>query len=1439
MAEQDFITGPFGSAVPTDSPVVPAPGAPADQNKFIHDAPAVLLNDTTVSTPRWQENRVVREERAAREDSGVLAGIGAAIMTWDTTRVLQRAGRPAFDYDPKFNKFEYLNHIADQLNEDEHEYFTATAVGTESADYAMRVIKEKREALQVAGDHPIAGMVTQFLDPMWLAVPPAVKVGRMGKTAGRAVSAAGSAAIGGGIMAAGEGPHSDMEMALGLVMNGAAGAVFYTPGKGMQKLDPDFPETQLTETIKATEDGIEQQATMQWRRAVEGEGFDPAVRPFEEKAADDITVQPTEGAVVDVSTVELRRGETVEQLPGGHTFSKFITEVADGAHPVLSKAARTILDLADPKVWDMPVRLSGNARAYVSHKGYAVLRKDSNPFTVVHEAVHVATIRPIQTFIDGNAHTLGPQTRKGVEGLNNLFVKLRDEWMVETGTKKIGKDPHDHTEYAFKDLHEFTAQAASSEKFQKWLAGRPGTEAKSAWREFLTSVADILGIKTKGTKLDEVLDELNTLLTARDTQYKARDGKMAAYAPSTPFMHEFSNVFNAEAIAKAKKYADSADSSAGRVVMMKADDFLKLAYPRAKTQEALTEAQRAALAEEKRGPIRAAINKGGLDEFPSLTLDGAKVVGHDGRHRADVLQENMFDEIPVVLKGSVPPPGSKLLSETGDAEVDIPPAVLAEGATKQYAPELQPGAVNHDQKAVVGAVDKQLAKDSKVRGLGTRIMWNMQKTMSNFGEAGKKVANILYDNNADLSRHSMESHREAILDGLRQVQYGYEDLMRQAMAANGFGTLKMLNPLTSREAYAMQNKIERAVQLELFRRERLSLDGVPFASKEVPAHITKMADQLDELHKRALQEMKSAGVEGAENILERPGYLNRKWNSAMIDDVVRRFEGMGLTSEAAHGKVVDLVASSLKRVNRMDDKTAQQISAAIIDRAMRRGYFEDSVFNAPSGAGQLAELRDVLKGHMSEADIERALNVLRVSQDEAGKAGFLKMRLDLDYNTSTRVGNEVVSVADLIDGRVSTIVDQYIARVSTSAAFARMGLKKRTDIDDLRAELSHGTTREKREEALDLFDNTIAHYRGEPSGARVNENFRLYQSYGRAISLAYSGLWQMTEYATMMGQYGLLKTLKYGMKELPGFREIMRPDAATARSLETILADHSVASLRLRPFLARFEDGYEMTGNSALQLSAQTMGQLVPMANAMKYVHHHQARVVGNLILDRLEQAAKGNIKARQALAQYGLEAPVMDKLAAEIAAKGFDVDKWDDAVWEAVRPTFTKMMDTSVLKARLGDMPAFAKFDQAGKFIFTYRSFVLTAHNKILAGMLEREGAGAVGLVLMYQFPLALAAVQAKAVVAGKEPMEQDKLTQTALGQMGGLGLFSEPLKWATGQSNAFGASGLIPVDRSIKLFQAATNLDPGAGASTAMTMLPVISAVPFIRGMAEQTKE
>lgn len=231
------------------------------------------------------------------------------------------------------------------------------------------------------------------------------------------------------------------------------------------------------------------------------------------------------------------RPKTHTEARGGRTYQEFIESVAtdDTATPALKSAAALLLKLADSKVWGMPTKLSGNARENVRHDGMATMRKSSDAFTKVHEAVHVATIRPIEQFLRGNLDGLGKQTKAGLKRLDKLYTELKKEWETEQG-RKVSKDPSDRVEYAFKDLHEFAAQAMSDKDFQAYLAGKQGeaTKAINRFKEFLEAVAEVLGIKTQGTKLEEVVEALSEVLTARDTIYKDATGKATSYAPKPP-----------------------------------------------------------------------------------------------------------------------------------------------------------------------------------------------------------------------------------------------------------------------------------------------------------------------------------------------------------------------------------------------------------------------------------------------------------------------------------------------------------------------------------------------------------------------------------------------------------------------------------------------------------------------------------------------------------------------------------------------------------------------------------------------------------------------------------------------------------------------------------------------------------------------------------------
>jgi hypothetical protein len=185
------------------------------------------------------------------------------------------------------------------------------------------------------------------------------------------------------------------------------------------------------------------------------------------------------------------------------------------------------------------------------------------------------------------------------------------------------------------------------------------------------------------------------------------------------------------------------------------------------------------------------------------------------------------------------------------------------------------------------------------------------------------------------------------------------------------------------------------------------------------------------------------------------------------------------------------------------------------------------------------------------------------------------------------------------------------------------------------------------------------------------------------------------------------------------------------------------------------------------------------------------------------------------------------------------DTAKWSDATWDGVRAPLTKMMDDAVLRNRTGEIPAFAQFTSTGKFLFTFRSFVLGAHNKVLAGSLHRDGFSGLGLVMLYQMPLTFLATSSANALAGKKPKDDKAALGEAFSQMGSLGLLSEAVGVAFQNKQQFGSPGTIAIDRMYKLGSAAAQGDARQAGSAALSMVPLLSVILPVKAIGENLKD
>ena len=733
--------------------------------------------------------------------------------------------------------------------------------------------------------------------------------------------------------------------------------------------------------------------------------------------------------------------------------------------------------------------------------------------------------------------------------------------------------------------------------------------------------------------------------------------------------------------------------------------------------------------------------------------------------------------------------------------------------------------------------------DTQSKRAGSKIEWSLNRNLRSRGTNGNKVADILVDDPINMTGDSAVSQRHAIRAELATKQAAYEEHLKEMMATQGIGMWQRV--FQANRGMAVQGQIEADLATELIRRDNLVRKGLPTANSQVDPELTKLADLHDAATAAGINERKAAGVRGADLIEAGSGYFHRKWDVTKLEDIEGRFLASGMGERAARKSVRELIATGIQRADgTMPRDVAEDIALAITERTRRKGYFEDAANMGTMGDDGAQGIRAILHGSgLDKRRMDQIEEFMSGRKDDAGVASSLKHRVAMDLSASAQLPDgTTVRILDLVDTNLTRGLDTYLDDAAGSAGLARKGLVDNSDIVKLRKEFLEGIASEsERKISADLFDNTIKAIKGQPVGEDMGRAMRNLQAVTTSVGLANSGMWQVMEFANVAAKYGLVKTATQAISRLPILKQLIGQVAGSvdeAGSMAHVLSHNSNVDLRIRPFVAKMEDNFSIAVDDRLTLGLQQAKQLVPYINAMKYVHHAQANMTANLITDLVKQGANKKAGAREMLAKYGLEGHQLDRLKIEIDQHGMTVDKWADGVWADVRGPLNKMMDDAVLKNRTGELPAFAQFSTLGKFIFTFRSFVLGSHNKVLAGTMGRHGFAGLGLLMAYQFPLAMATTYAVGAARGKPESDMNKLAMRAIGQQSAMGLFTELFAVMSGNKQQFGASGLMAIDRLYKTTSQAAQGEFGNAAFTAAQTVPLLAILPGIKALAEQAK-
>lgn len=1355
-----------------------------------------------------------------RERATPLESFGAGVSTWTTSDLVRRWNRQDFTPEPSFDSKAANKAVPFALTSEQYMELRNTQ-SPEEHQYWVDNMERVNTARTASGDHPIVSAIAIIADPVWFGIDAVtLGAGRVARLAG-ASRAAGSVVQGvvgaGTVLALGkttqrEGMSEEVEVWAGAMIMGSIGAATYKPAVagvagGMVPNDAMFPATALRRTAQELEAAhtaqliaedaadfvgpvrVYKAPLTESRVPATGEGAPPS--RYAGAGDSPLEGQPTRNYEYDPKLPLDDATQRALHVDSNVTFVQSTAEIADHSPNVRSGHIRIDKDAVG-------VYIDAEDRVFI-------VRDNIKPETdmkglVLHEVgVHMNGERALGTTVFGQL--LDRVEELALAGNNRAKQAFRDVPKTTEG--------HLVREEALAAYIERNHANMSDAIIARMVTGFKAKLNSMGLASFKFSEGDIVRLirksaKKKAGSFDQAfpyvwhggpvkgIDEL-------DTQFIGTGEGRQSYGWGHYVTAEKGTALAYRAKESARRGMQAEEGGLYRLkINAKAEDFLDLEAP----LSSQTVKVKAALA--------------GLGLRPGMSG---------------------LDAINELAKGALGSPKAvaEYLASKGLAGNKYSTGRTRWGGTKSSNYVLYDNSRLDMQARYskgLGVTTQQQAAKTVAQKFAGALEISLHKTMSNYSKRGSEIADLLFADPLDRSGNAVASIRRAVRADLSRPQYVYEELLSKEMAARGAGTFKQAT--TSGAALKVQQSIEKPVYMELLRRDRLSRDGRVIDHTGIDPNVTAMADASEAATDLGLAERKRAGVFGADAVQESRGHMTRRWDNAKAEAIYAKIEAFGPVRYGARQVMVDWISVGMQRANGWDAELAGDIAKAILDRTRAIGYFEDTVLRKHVGQDSLAEVRNLMEGSgISAARMQRVLDTLAGKADDAGKNATLKHRVDISMDEAiTLPGGERVTIADMLDTGVASHLERYLDGAAADVAFARRGLTTRSSISDMRSELSHSIADvTKREEALDDFDNGIAAIRGEPTGEKMHEYMRAAAAVNQMVSLGASMLWQATEYAVIMLHYGAGRVMAEAVKELPIIRNILGSKHESTH-LREILMGNASQDVRLRPFIRRMEDGFEIAPSAQVQLALQQAKQLVPYINGMKLILNHQSRVVGNLVVSTFERAAKGDIKAAKALEAYGLESHVLAAIQQDIASFGMDTAKWSNKTWDAVRTPLTKMMDDSVLRANTGEIPAWAQFSQVGKFFFTFRGFTLAAHNKVLASTLHNQGFAGLGLAMLYQFPLMMMATAANNTISGKKEMTEEELLKASFSRLGVLGLLTEitGAVLGGGAANGFGSVGTIGIDKGFKLVRALSSAAQGDEGSLGNLGAATLGSIPLL---------
>lgn len=431
----------------------------------------------------------------------------------------------------------------------------------------------------------------------------------------------------------------------------------------------------------------------------------------------------------------------------------------------------------------------------------------------------------------------------------------------------------------------------------------------------------------------------------------------------------------------------------------------------------------------------------------------------------------------------------------------------------------------------------------------------------------------------------------------------------------------------------------------------------------------------------------------------------------------------------------------------------------------------------------------------------------------------LRSRNRFNMTKEYMVDGKAMRLGDLMDTDVAKVMHGYTNRMSGRVGMRYAGIEDMKLLEDMINEGKHTVANPDRWEkhVNDTIDFLIG---GSPNDADLPEYIRAASNLANATMLKNSALYQITDIALAMKEFGMARVLR-SMKKQEWFKQgaAVFKDKDMSGRLDNILRGSIQKEMRFRWLNTYADDNLDLTRSSNWFNITQNIGQAAKHVNGMSMVHRAQVNLSSGLVADELKAMLNGSVDSVKRLERWGLDPDLAKRM--QEANKANPGKMLPPDLQMQLEVVGTRMMDYVVQQVRTGETSHFAQFNPVGKVIVGYTNFAVAATNKILRH--ELNDAGWIGLahIMAYQFPLMLLVVQAKEGLDGK-PSDNKKLISDAVINMSALGGISLIAPIFTGEKPRHSLASMAYVTSTLGLLQQVAS--GNADAQSISRQLPLI---------------